>query len=256
MKSTGYKAYLQPAFLICAAILAAAGGSMSVAIRRFGVYLEKEPLPLRKSLDLLGSGGLGAYVALSKERIVSEDILRELGTEDYIQWLLEDTEASADSPVRKCLLFITYYGLPDRVPHVPEECYSGVGYQRLSSDGVSFEVKQEGRVRHIGGRYVIFSGVESGVWGAETTFPVIYIFRVNGEYAGTREGTRLILGKGILHKHSYFCKIEWKFFNSVFGRTIYPNKADAIAASERLLATILPILESEHWPEWPSPSEE
>ncbi|MHC4153673.1 MAG: hypothetical protein ACYST6_01925 [Planctomycetota bacterium] len=250
MGHTGYKAYLQPAFLICAALLGAAGGGMSVAIRHFEVYLKKMPLSLRKSLDYLDVNDLGPYRVVSKEKIDNEDVIKELGTEDYIQWVLEDSKAGADSPVRKCFLFITYYALPDRVPHVPEECYGGVGYQRLSSASVSFKVNYDGRSRNLGGRYVVFSSLGSVDWRAETEFPVLYVFHVNGEYAGTREKTRLVLNKGLLHKYSYFSKVEWKFFNTSFGRMVYPDKAEAIAASESLLAVILPILEKEHWPDW------
>jgi len=43
------RAYFQPAFLICVAILTTAGAGMSIAVKSFGVYLKKEPLPLKKS---------------------------------------------------------------------------------------------------------------------------------------------------------------------------------------------------------------
>ena len=55
------KIYMRPAFLICAVLLAMAGSGMSFAIKTFGVYLKKEPLPLRKPLDLLDENGLASY---------------------------------------------------------------------------------------------------------------------------------------------------------------------------------------------------
>ena len=105
------KTYFQPAFLICVVVLAAAGGGMSYAIKSFGVYLEKEPIPLKKSLDLLDDNGMGAYKVLKKRKIENEDIIASLGTSDYIEWLLEDTDVEANSDVRKCFLFITYYDI-------------------------------------------------------------------------------------------------------------------------------------------------
>ena len=54
-KRSGLRAYFEPAFLICAAVLAIAGGGMSFAIKKFGVYLEKEPCPLKKSLETRAS---------------------------------------------------------------------------------------------------------------------------------------------------------------------------------------------------------
>ena len=47
-RQPAWKIYAQPAFLICIALLAIAGGGMSLAIKSFGVYLEKEPLPIKK----------------------------------------------------------------------------------------------------------------------------------------------------------------------------------------------------------------
>ena len=42
------RGYLQPAFLICAAILAFAGVGLSgPVIERVGIFLKKEPLPLK-----------------------------------------------------------------------------------------------------------------------------------------------------------------------------------------------------------------
>jgi hypothetical protein len=240
--------YLQPAFLICAAVLAVAGSGMSFAIKSFGVYLKKEPLPLKKSLDLLDESGLAPYKVVSKEKIENEQIIKELGTEDYIQWCLEDTNVSADSPARYCSLFITYYALPDQVPHVPEECYTGSGYQRLSSDNVTLKINEDGVDKEIPGRYLIFAATDSAYWASSTKFPVLYLFKVNGDYANSREDARIALNKNIFGKYSYFCKVEWKFFNRISGASIFPTKEEAIKASEKLLGVILPVLEKEYWP--------
>jgi hypothetical protein len=251
MKSEVYKAYIQPAFLICAAVLGIAGGGMSMAIKHFNMHLKKDPLFLKRSLEFLDANGLGPYRVVSKSRIEEVDVIKELGTQDYIQWVLEDGDAGTDSSVRKCLLFITYYGVPDLVPHVPEECYAGSGYQRIGSESVKLELDISGRAQRLNGRYVVFGNQESAVWQGAAEFPVFYIFRVNGEYANTRDKTRFVLNKGLFDRYSYFSKIEWKFFNMGFGQAIYPNKEEAIAASEKLLAVLLPVLEKECWPEWP-----
>ena len=238
------KHYLQPAFLICAAVLALAGGGMSIAIKTLGVYLKKEPLPLRNSLDLLDKNGLAFYSIdpNNKFKIDNEEVLENLGTQDYIQWVLEDTTVPADSPVRKCSLFITYYGRPDQVPHVPEECYTGGGNQRLDSDGLTLKVNKESTEQRIPAKYLLFTSTNN------TKFSVLYLFSVNGEYKGNREGVRRTLNKNLLGKYSYFSKVEWKFFNLKFGRMIYPQKEQALEASRKLLSVILPILETEHWP--------
>ncbi len=135
--------YIQPAFLVCALVLAIAGSAMSIAIKSFGVYLEKEPLPLVKSFDLLDENGLANYKILSKDKIQNEEVIQSLGTRDYIQWQLEDTQADSTSPTRYCLLFISYYENADQIPHVPEECYTGGGYQKLASEAVRFSILRQ-----------------------------------------------------------------------------------------------------------------
>jgi hypothetical protein len=249
MGKTYIKYYLQPAFLICAAVLVVAGGGMSVAVKSFGIYLKKDPWPLKKSLDLLDEKGLAPYKVVSKEKIESNDVVDTLGTKDYIQWVLEDLDAPADSAVRYCSLFITYYELPDKVPHVPEECYMGSGFQRLASDSVAIELGTQ----KIPARYLVFTSTGSGYWQKSKKFSILYFFKVNKEYVNSREDTRFVLNKNIRGKHSYFSKVEWKFFNARFGSErqgtdIYPDKEEAITASQKLLSVILPILEKEHWP--------
>jgi len=239
------RVYLQPAFLICAAVLATAGAGMSIAIKSFGVYLKKEPLPLKKSLDLLDESDLASYKVISKRKIENEEIVKALGTEDYIQWILEDTDAAANGPVKKCMLFITYYELPDRVPHVPEECYAGGGFQRLASDSVTLEINNNaGFDKKIRGKHLVFGSTKANLWQGGEKFPVLYLFKVNEDYAASREEARIALNKNLFRKSSYFCKVEL-----VFNQTLIPpGKEQAVKAGEKLLAVILPILETEHWP--------
>lgn len=236
------KSYLQAPFLICIAVFILSGIVMPQPIK-------KEPLPLKKSLDLFDESALAPYKVLSKHEILNREILESLGTEDYIQWILEDSEVAVDSPVRKCSLFITYYDLPDRVPHVPEECYTGGGHQRLTSDRMTFEINKEGVTETIPARYLVFARSSSNYWGMDTKFPVLYLFNVNDVYASSREDARFALNKKLFSKYSYFSKVEWKYFNTRFGKTIYPSKEDAITATQKLLNVILPILEKEHWPD-------
>lgn len=251
MENIGYKTYMQPAFLICAAVLAAAAVGMPIAIESLNVYLEKKPLPLRKSLDLLDEQSLVHYKVISSQMKMSEELVKALGTREYAQWVLEDTRADIESHVRMCSLFITYYDMADAVLHVPGECYIGVGYQRLGAPkGVTFRLKRDGGKQKLPGSCVIFSGAASSHWLGDVKFPVLYLFNVNGTYAGGREKTRAVL-QTTFGKFSYYSKIEWKFFNSRLGQEVYPTEDEAIQASGRLLSVILPVLQKEHWPQWP-----
>ena len=240
------KPYKQPAFLICAGLLVLAAAAMQ------RMHVEKVPLPLKKSLDLLDENGLGQYRVISKNMIANEDVIKTLGTEQYIQWILEDTSEAADSTVSKCSLFITYYELPDNVPHIPEECYVGGGHDRLESSGLTVEIGTADTNQTIPGRRIVFEHTNPGYRDINSKFSVFYLISVKGhscgDYAGGRQAARWLLNKNIFSKRVYFCKVEWNFLNNS-GRRTHPQKDKAVAASERLLGVILPILEKEHWPD-------
>lgn len=252
MPNTGsyIRVYLQPAFLVCVIVLSAAGAGMSVTMKKLGIVFKKEPLPLKKTLELLDESDLAPYrVVLPKRKIENEDILKALGTEDYIQWVMEDTEQAANSPVKRCLLFITYYELPDRVPHVPKECWTGSGYQELGG-GESVIFKADNNVdfkAEVPGQYLVFSPKTGNPFQSSVRIPILYFFKVNGQYAGSRNDARMALNKNLFGKYSYFCKVELVFRNQ---NSVAPNKEQAVKASEKLLSVILPVLEREHWPDW------
>jgi len=239
-----YQHYTQPAFLSCVLVLAVAAVGMSVAIEKFEIALKKEFLPIKKSLRQLDESDLGPYEVISKSEISNHDILETLGTEEYIQWVPEH-----NSPTRFCSLFITYYGIPDRVPHVPEECYAGAGHERLSRDLLTCRLDAEGlseeslKVRHL-----VFGDTKSSQWGLQLKMPILYLLSANGQYANERNDARVILNMNIFGKYSYFSKVEWYFFNSSLNTKVYPDIEQTKQGSEKLLSIVLPILETEHWP--------
>jgi hypothetical protein len=264
MKGNVKRQYIQPSFLICVAVLAVSGSAMSVVKSYLGIRMIKKALPLRKSLDLINEENLVPYIVRERQKIDNKDVLEALGTEDYIQWVLENTDAEKNSPLRYCALFVTYYtGNPDRVPHVPEECFFGAGNQRFETEDITFvinattastgvEDKPGGRKQRqkIPARCLIFGKKDTDLWQDGSKFPVFYTFQVNGVYRGNRTTTRLALMSNITGKYSYFSKVEWQFYNMILGKRIYPEKEDGIAASEKLLGVVLPILEKDHWPDW------
>ena len=87
------KQYFQPAFLICTLVLLVAAGGMSAAVSALGLQFIKKPLPLKRSFDDINEAALLPWKVVKKTKIKNQDILQELGTEQYIQWILEDTSA-------------------------------------------------------------------------------------------------------------------------------------------------------------------
>jgi hypothetical protein len=253
--------------LICVAVLAIAGTSKEIVIEWTGAHLTKLPLALKNPLELLDAATLEPYKVINRHKITNKDVLEQLGTDEYIQWELEDTKADKSSPVRYCSLFITYYtGNLDAVPHVPEECYAGGGHQRIGAESVVLNVEglfvgtdinpesettpETGLDKRIGARYIVFTGRGSNIWQASSKYSVLYFFKTNGAYASSRTEARAILGRNLFGKYSYFSKVEWKFYGVDSGGKIFPNKSETLVASEKLLSVVLPIVESDHWPDW------
>jgi hypothetical protein len=242
-------------------VLALAAGSKNAVIDMLGLKMIKLPLDLQKSLDDIDETKLGPYKVLSKSKIENKDVLESLGTDDYIKWFLEDTEASASSPVRFCSLFITYYtGDPDRVPHVPEECYAGSGGTILSRKILTLNLDlgeayvegldvKEGKA-DFDVRHLVFMNEGRNVWELEHKYAVLYFFKVNGAFAASRGGTRAVMGENFFGTYSYFSKVEWRFCGQGSGATVNAKEADTRKASEKLISVLLPILEKEHWPDW------
>ena len=256
MKSS-IKTYLEPSFLICVLVLAAAAAGKSMVIQKLGIQLTKLAIPLKKPFDQMDEALLAPYRVINKLEMKNKDVIESLGTEEYVQWVIEDTQVEKNSPVRFCSLFITYYtGDPDQVPHVPEECYVGGGNQIVSRESVKVKINCPPTdcpelPDKMDIRYLVFGGSGSDVWSASIKYPVLYFFKVNGKYVPSRTETRKVMGVNFFGKYSYFSKVEWKFFGGGSGEMSYPTKKEPVlAASEKLLSVLLPVMEREHWPEW------
>jgi hypothetical protein len=105
------------------------------------------------------------------------------------------------------------------------------------------EIPKDGKIPVTG---LIFSRKSTEVWQSSAQFPVIYFFKVNGQYKSNRTATRIALGD-LTSQYSYFSKVEIKFSNS---KGVCPEKAQIAQAGEKLLKVLLPVLEKEHWPDW------
>ncbi len=242
-----YRPLRQPAFIACVLVLGSAILGMSAIERALGIVFTKQPLPLVAPLDRLMPDRLAPYRVRERFTIEDPDLLQSLGTHSYIQWLLEDPRCSRSDPAREVLLFVTYYALPDRVPHVPEECYLGSGYQRLATDTVTVDIPTHTGKRAIPARHLVFSQANASLWTRQTQVPVVYLFRVNDEYVASRAEARLALNRNLFGRASYFSKVEL-----VFNRSAGRLSAEQVRrTAQELLSVILPILEQDHWPHWP-----
>lgn len=239
-----FGALRQRAVLVSVVLLAVSALGLRVLAERLEWYFQKEAIPLRASLEELGAGGMGPYVVIRKSKIEDPDVAASLGTEDYIQWILEDTGAGVEDSVRHLVLFVTYYtGNPDKVPHIPERCYVGGGGSIEGEQDVKLKVPGgDGEMKEIPLR-VLEMEVPGGVTGRYKQI-VTYFFSVNGRYATSRNAVRMRLNLPT-ERYAYFSKVE-----VTFPGDRPPSREDAIAAVERLCSVVVPLLEEEHWPDW------
>ena len=250
MAATKIKSVFKPAFIVCVAILLSAGIAKEAVIRVLGVQMVKKPVAVQHPLNEMDETVLASFELKRKDRIQNRDVLESLGTEEYMQWALEDLDAKPNSPTRYCSLFITYYtGNTDMVPHVPDECYVGGGNERQAGGTVTIDISRKDGNQKLDFQYVAFKNVDRKTM-REDNFSVQYFFHANGKYCSNRTDTRLTLGSNWFSKYSYFCKVEWKFYGVDSFGLIYPDKEQTLDASAKLMKVLLPELEKNHWPDW------
>jgi len=240
--------FRERAFLVCLLFLAVSAAGVQVGAKRLGLHFVKLPLELQKPFDQLNEVNLAPYQVIRKLQIENEDIVDELGTEDYLQWLLEDPSVAKSDPSRILMVFITYYtGDPGQVPHVPEVCYTGAGSEITEGQNRKIQIRdKEGKPVTIPVR--VLSELRR-IQGRERSSKIVYFFGANGGYVSSRNGLRLRLNNWY-DKYAYFSKVEVSFPNGEGMST-----EAAVKAVEKLMRKLVPILTVEHWPIWP-PAEE
>lgn len=125
-----------PAFLTCLAVLALSGLTLNAAIAFFRVHLRKAPIyaPDGRQVSAIPAE-TPSFTRIGEDGVEGEAMLEELGTHNYLNraYLRKGTEAR---PVVLQLHLAYYTGMIDTVPHVPERCMVGGGWQIDGSAGV------------------------------------------------------------------------------------------------------------------------
>ena len=101
---------------MCAAILLAVAAGKQIIIHQLGVVMTKEPIRLQKSLDDFDEAALSPYIVRNKG-IIGRETLESLGTEEYLQWTLENPDVEIGQP--PALLLAVHYLLHRQSGHGP-----------------------------------------------------------------------------------------------------------------------------------------
>ncbi len=245
-----FTALRHPWFLGCAAMLVVFAIGFEVMAKRMNVWMIKKPLPLKKKLDEMDQQKLLPYKLAQPPIQIHPEMINELGTNQYIQWILKDTSLpNHHNPETWVQLFVTYYtGNPDQVPHVPEQCYLGQGNTKVKDELIEVEIPKLGAGVKIPLHLLVFR--MSATFGNRESL-VLYTFHANGKFSATRTGVRLLLGDPS-DRYAYFSKLELTFGLS----QALPPIDQALEAGKKFLQTVVPVLVEDHWPDWEAATRE
>jgi hypothetical protein len=228
-------------FVACALLLLVLTVGFQVWTRK--MQFRKLPLPPKHRMQELKQERLVGYKLLRVPPLHS-DVQNQLGTDDLVQWLVQEWDPAENRPVGPVVsLFVTYYtGMPDVVPHIPEVCYQGSGFDVVSQTEDSLVISSGGREQTIPIQVLLFR--KAGQFSQSERI-VAYTFHANGRFREDRLAVRAAIGS-LTDRYAYFSKVE-------VGVEVEPGrttKEQAIAAAKRFMRVVIPVLLEDHWPDW------
>ena len=259
------------ALAIVGAILLAGALGLNVAAEALELSFKKEAVPPRRPIAAIPAE-MGPWVQVTIDRRFPPEIEEELGTDQYISRTYVDLRR-ADDAVRAewesaevkdealrgrlvesvhrrdrtgvVQLHVPYYtGSVDTVPHIPDRCMLGAGFDLAEAGTRTLDV----RPPDAGPLTVSYREFQQRGHGGQqsVTNTVVYFFQVNGDYEHDAiTGVRKRL-QNLLETHAYFAKVEV----GVTAPTD-PTAGDsaAVAALEDFLVHALPGIEGV-LPDW------
>ncbi|MGQ0628323.1 MAG: exosortase/archaeosortase family protein [Phycisphaerales bacterium] len=117
-------------FVVPALVLGSAAVAVPVSVWAMGVYLRKLPIyaPGGRAVSAVAPES-ASWIRIGKDAQESAEMLEELGTTNYLSRTYLRKDAPKDKP-RAVDLHLAYYtGMIDTIPHIPERCMVGAGWQ-------------------------------------------------------------------------------------------------------------------------------
>lgn len=233
-------------FLVAVVILSTAAllaGPVSSQLKFRHAKLE---LKLKRPLSTLSASALGPYRVVERQ-VLEPAVVEALDTDKYISWILEDTSVPPKDPLRYASFMVTYYsGGHDLVPHTPDVCYLGAGYQPARPHE---NIKLDVRVPQASATYVparLLTFAKTSVFDRQEQ-SVVYTFFCNGQFVDTgtyvdpRTGVRLLIND-LSNTYAYFSKIEVSF--------PLATREACVEGARKLFSYALPVLVRDHMPDF------
>jgi hypothetical protein len=116
-------------------VLLISAATLNAAVAAMGVHLRKQRIepPDNRRVSAIATE-TQSYQRVGQDQVMSQEIVEELGTTNYLQrtYQLKDAgkDGNKDRPNPRMDVHLAYYtGMIDTVPHVPERCMTGAGWQ-------------------------------------------------------------------------------------------------------------------------------
>ncbi|MBK8269877.1 MAG: exosortase-associated EpsI family protein [Planctomycetes bacterium] len=200
------------------------------------LYIIKKPIPILKPLNDLDRGALAPYEVVELAPL-SNEMLQELGTTEYINWVLREPGKGRQQG-REITVSVTYYtDVQDQVPHVPEECWNQGGNFTPASD-TKMTLRSDELNEDIAVRRLAFYPAGEMV---KRNY-VYYTICVNGKFCSDRNIVRLHMANR-LDTHLYYSKVEIAFQDA-----LEKNEPRLDEKARQLFDKVLPELMKSHWP--------
>jgi len=229
-------------FVACAALLILLTTGFHLIM--WGYKFVKDSLPLRVPLNQMSQERLAPY-KLRQPIELQPDLLDQLGTRQYVQWILQEPDSpDGKEPGRIISFFVTYYtGSPDAVPHIPQSCYVGSGYvpKEETPDQITI-ISSRGQEIVVPLQTLEF---EKDNRLTQSKKMVVYTFHANGQFRKDRNDVRWAIGS-LTDRYAYFTKVEVSM-DLEPGRF---SKEQAVGSAKRFLQVAIPVLLEDHWPDW------
>jgi len=244
-------------FYICVGMLLVAAATMQSVAAYFEVTFRKQAVPLKLPLDMIDQRKLLPDYRPHRFQFpaLGEELVANLGTDQYLQWNLTDQRRSREDPTSLTRLFITYHtGRPDPVPHYPKECLAASGMVLRDESEIKVTVPRPDGVEVVIPVSILEFELPGGgnaalgePGGKQQRLVVGFFFYANGRYVTSREAVRLAVAN-LTDRYAYYSKIEVSFSDDD-GRVL-PDRDQAIEATRRLLHKLMPILWEDHYQDW------
>ena len=153
LAGVSWSAMRQPSFVSAVAVLLISAATLNAAVAAMGVHLRKQRIepPENRRVSAIATE-TQSYQRVGQDQVMSQEIVEELGTTNYLQRTYQLKEgkqakdggkeggtdggkdggrdAGKDGANPRLDVHLAYYtGMIDTVPHVPERCMTGAGWQ-------------------------------------------------------------------------------------------------------------------------------